>query len=49
MTGTLKVHKKMDTALYESGNYISVMFSIDKTNKESETKLNNYYMNVLLQ
>ena len=49
MTGRLKVHKQMDTALHESGNYISVMFSIDTTNKESGTKLNNYYINVLLQ
>jgi hypothetical protein len=49
MIGTLKMHKETDRALHESGNYISVMFSIDTTNKESGTKLNNYYINILLQ
>ena len=44
-----KVHKEVNTALHESGNYVSVMFSTDTTNKESGTKLNNYYINVLLQ
>jgi len=43
------VHKEVNTALHESGNYVSVMFSTDTTNKESGTKLNNYYINVLLQ
>jgi hypothetical protein len=49
MTGRLKVHKQTNIALHESGNYISVMVSTDTTNKESGTKLNNYYINVLLQ
>lgn len=49
MIGTLKMHKETDRALHESGNYISAMFSIDTTNKESGTKLNNYYINILLQ
>jgi hypothetical protein len=49
MTGRLQAHKEMDTALHESGNYISVMLSKGTTNKESVTKLSNYYINVLLQ
>ena len=43
------MHKETDRSLHESGNYISVMYSIDTTNKESGTNLNNFYINVLLQ